>query len=361
MTMDDGVYEKLARHLDDLPGGFPATESGVEMRILRRLFSPGQAALAVHLTLMPKNAKALARRAGLPVLVVSERLEEMAQKGLVLRLKREGKPAMYGAAQYIIGIWEYQVNNLDTELIRDMKAYVPTLMNLDVWEKAPQLRTIPVGRSLSVEREVLAYEQAEELVRTRDKCLVAPCICRREHNMVGEGCDKPVETCLVFGMTVDFYQKRGIGRVIDRDEALEILKIADEAGLVLQPSNAQNIVNICCCCGCCCQVLKTIKRHPAPASVVSTPFVVTVDQESCEACETCVDRCQMGALHMVDDVVCLEAERCIGCGLCVTTCPSAALTLVRKSDSEQRKVPKSMMEALRNLRDVRETVGARRS
>jgi NAD-dependent dihydropyrimidine dehydrogenase PreA subunit len=267
---------------------------------------------------------------------------------------------LYSAAQYVIGIWEYQVNNLNPELIREMKEYVPTLLNLDTWKKAPQLRTIPVGRSLPIEREVLAYEKAHALVRSQNKILVAPCICRREHTMVGEGCGKPEEACLVFGMAVDYYQRRGIGRVIDQEEAMNILKMADEAGLVLQPSNAQNIVNICCCCGCCCQVLKTIKRHPKPASVVATPFVVSMDQEKCEGCATCIERCQMEAFRMEDNMVFLEPDRCIGCGLCVTTCPAEALELIRKPKDKQREVPKNMMEALKNVRAVREKFGIKR-
>jgi len=358
--MKNDIYEKLARHLDALPGGFPATESGVEMRILRRLFTPEEAALAVHLTLMPKKPEAIARRTGLSPEEVSARLEGMAQKGLIFRMEKGGKPALYGASQYVIGIWEYQVNNLDPELIEEMNQYIPTLMNLETWKKAPQLRTIPVGRSLTVQRDILPHEDAEALVRAQEKFLLAPCICRREHTMVGKGCGKPEETCLVFGIGADYYERNGIGRLIDLEEALEILKKADEAGLVLQPSNAKDVVNICCCCGCCCQVLKTIKRHPHPASVVSTPYVVAADPDTCEGCGTCVDRCQMEALTLKEDKVSLQADRCIGCGLCVTTCPSGSLSLVRKPKQAQQNVPKNMIMSLLHLKKVRHKLGAKR-
>jgi len=358
--MKNHIYQKLARHLDNLPGGFPATESGVEMRILRRLFAPEEAEVAIHLTLMPKKAGAIARRTGLRLEEVSARLEGMAKKGLIFRMEKQGKPALYGAAQYVIGIWEYQVNKLNPELIEEMNEYIPTLFNLETWKKAPQLRTIPVGRSLAVEHEVLPHEEAEALVRAQEKFLVAPCICRREHTMMGKGCGKPEETCLVFGLGADYYERNGMGRIIDLEEALEILKKADEAGLVLQPSNAKDVVNICCCCGCCCQVLKTIKRHPQPASVVSTPYVVEADPDSCEGCGTCVDRCQMEALSLEGDKIVLQADRCIGCGLCVTTCPSGALCLIRKPKQEQRYVPKNMIKTLFHLKKVRHQLGAER-
>jgi ferredoxin len=163
--------------------------------------------------------------------------------------------------------------------------------------------------------------------------------------MLGKGCEKPLETCLIFGVAVDYYERNGLGRVIDKQEALDILKEADEAGLVLEPSNAREIVNICCCCGCCCQLLRNFKRYPKPASLVSSPFMVVATPETCEGCGVCVERCQMDAVQMHDDRAVLETDRCIGCGLCVSTCPTGSLTLVRKPHPPHPGVPKDMTEA----------------
>jgi electron transport complex protein RnfB len=80
--MANDIYQKLAEHLDNLPGGFPPTESGVEMRILRRLFTPEEAALALHLTLIGEEPRVIARRAQLPTGEADHRLREMARKGL---------------------------------------------------------------------------------------------------------------------------------------------------------------------------------------------------------------------------------------------------------------------------------------
>ncbi len=265
--MSDHVYVRLARHLDDLPGGFPATESGVEMRILRRLFTPEEAALAVHLSLLAEEPRVIARRAKMPVARVAGQLEAMAQKGLVYRTQQEGHIPRYMAAQFVVGIWEYQVNRLEAELIRDFEEYLPALIAADGWGQVPQLRTIPVAESIDSRQTVLAYERAEELVRAQTRFAVAPCICRQEQRMLGEGCDKPLETCLVFGMAADFYVHTGKGRAISQQEALELLNLANEAGLVLQPGNAKEPLNICACCGCCCGVLRGAKHHPQPASL----------------------------------------------------------------------------------------------
>lgn len=353
--MTDTIYQKLARHLDNLPGGFPSTDTGVELRILKRLFTPEEAELALCLNLIAEEARVVARRARISRTEAEQRLEEMAKKGLIFRIVSKDGRAMYMASQYVIGIWEYHVNDLDPDFIRDMNEYTPTLVNADIWKKAPQLRTIPVKRSLTPQMEVMSYEMAEELVRDRKKALVAPCICRRERTIMGEGCDKPEEFCLVFDLGADYYQRNGLGRIIDKQEVLDILRKADKAGLVLQPGNAKKIVNICCCCGCCCGVLRTLKNYPKPADLVSTPFIAAADSDACNGCGVCEKRCQMDALRLENEKVVLDADRCIGCGLCVSTCPTKSLTLIRKPEPPE--VPKNMTEAFLQLGRERGKLG----
>ncbi len=356
--MTEGVFHRLARHLDGLPGGFPATGSGVELRILRRLFTPDEAELALHLTLLAEPVRVVAHRAGLEPPEAAKRLYDMSRKGLIYRLHKGDEPH-YMAAQYVIGIWEFHVNDLDPELIRDMNEYLPHLMQPETWRRAPQLRTIPVHAEVPVARDILPHEEAAALVKDRRRYAVAPCICRKEHRMVGEGCDRPLESCLVFDRAADYYVENGLGREIDEEETLRILRQADQAGLVLQPSGYQKISNICCCCGDCCQVLLAFKRHPDPASLVSSPFRVAYDPELCNGCGSCVDRCQMDAITLAGngEGVAVELKRCIGCGLCVTTCPEEALTLVRKPAADQPEVPASQARAYLSLARERGKLG----
>lgn len=247
------------------------------------------------------------------------------------------------AAQYVVGIWEYHVNDLDNELIKDMNEYLPLLFE-QAW-KVPQMRTIPIGRSLTPEHRVLPHEMAEELVRTQKRFSVGPCICRREHRMVGKGCTTREESCLGFGRAVEYRKRNGMGREIDLQETLDILKWADQAGLVLQPANAKDALWICLCCGCCCQVLKMFKRSSKPAATASSPFFASYNPENCQTCGICVVRCQMEALKLDSGAVRLDVDRCIGCGLCVSTCPTDSLSLVRKPESEQPEVPKNIIDA----------------
>ncbi len=334
------VYEQLALFLDTLPAGYPKTEDGREIDLLRRIFSPEEAELAQHLTLIAEPARVIARRVKRPVEEVAEQLESMARKGQIYSIHSSDGEPKYMATQFVVGLFEFQVGRLDREMAGETHAYLDSVPPT-FYERMPQLRTIPVGESIPVDSTVMLYEQAENLVRSQDKLRVNPCICRKQKGLLGEGCDKPSETCLVFGGAADYFERLGVGRAIDQDEALSILVQAEEAGLVLQPSNTQTAAFICCCCGDCCEALAIAKRHPRPAEILVSPFRAVVDEALCSACGDCEFRCQMEAIGVDNGYAVVDHYRCIGCGLCVTTCPEEAVTLARKPESEQAPVPRN--------------------
>lgn len=339
--MDD-VYKKLALHLDNLPGGFPATETGVELRILQRLFTPREADLALQLSMMLEPASAIAARVNLPEDTTAEMLDAMSRKGLIMR-SGKGEQTLYMAAQFVVGIWEYHVNDLDVGLIKDFNEYAPHLMKTQLDFKTQQLRVIPVAESVAAEMNIMPYEKAEEIIKKQSRIVVAPCICRKEHKMVGKGCDKPEETCLVFGGGAYYYEENGIGRSISQQEALEILRSGIKSGLVLQPGNSQKPLNICMCCGCCCQILKNLRTLDEPARFACTSYRAEVDAENCTACESCVSMCQMDAIT-VDEVARVNPDRCIGCGLCVTACEFDAIQLMEKDPDAKWVPPANIIE-----------------
>jgi Na+-translocating ferredoxin:NAD+ oxidoreductase subunit B len=360
ISTNSDIYETLARFLDDLPAGFPHTESGVELRILKRLFTPEEARLVTHLALIAETPRVIAHRAGLSLEETERLLESLERKQLVYVFREEGKPTTYMAEQFVIGFWEGQVNHLDRALVEDFEEYLPQLFNPEAWGKAPQLRTIPVKQSIPVEHLILPYEQAEEIIRSHSRFGVANCICRQEQRILGHDCGKPVESCLAFDGAAEHYERSGRGRLITREEALALLVQAEQTGLVLQPSNDQNPIVICMCCGCCCGVLRSLKAQPAPADLVSTPYVARLNEDLCAGCGTCIDRCPMDALTMDISAV-HDPKRCIGCGLCVTTCPTGALELVRKPAAQQPHVPKDVIWLNIRVARARGKLGAGRA
>jgi electron transport complex protein RnfB len=337
------VYERFAQFLDTLPAGFPRTEDGRDLQMLRKLFSPEEAELAQHLTLIAEPPRVIARRAKRPAEEVAQQLASMARKGLIYSICHGDKPPEYMALQYAVGFFEFQVGRLDREMAQRTSAYMDSIPP-SKWVEMPQIRTIPVGESIPAGSTVMIYEEAENLIRGQDRLRVNPCVCRKQKRLVAEGCDKPLETCLTFGDSADFYERLGVGRAIDQQEALAILAQAQEAGLVLQPSNTQKPDFICCCCGDCCEVLTIAKRHPRPAEILVSPFRAQVNDRLCSACGDCEFRCQMEAIGVDNGYAAVNKDRCIGCGLCVSTCPEGAVALVRKPEEEQQRIPRDLTD-----------------
>jgi len=335
------VYVKLRERLDDMAVGFPATESGVEMRILKKLFTEAQADLFIKLRPLPESPKDIAKRLNLDSDSLAGQLEEMAKRGLIFRV-RKGDNVRYAAVPYVVGIYEFQLNHMDAEFARDHEEYFETVFRKSIQGFAtPVLRTVPIDRSLVTEYPVAPFEDVLEIIDNQETIAIAPCVCRTTKDLVGERCDKPMENCFSFGSHAAYYVDNGMGRYISREEAKEIVIADEKAGLVMQPFNSQKAGGMCSCCGCCCGVLRGIKAQPSPADAVKSNYFAVVDPDECTGCETCLERCQMEAIALVDGIAEVLQKRCIGCGLCVTTCPTEAIALEAKAQDQQYEPPKT--------------------
>jgi Pyruvate/2-oxoacid:ferredoxin oxidoreductase delta subunit len=333
--MSDEVYERLREFLDRFPIGFPKTATGVEMRILRKLFTPEQAEAAVLLSPFPEEASQIAARTGRDASGLADLLEGMADDGLVLRLRRKGR-TVFQSAPFMIGLYEYSVKKIDRELAVMFKEFYDTALQTEMGaSNIPGFKVIPVGRHIAADLTLLPYHRLEEEVRAARKISVAECICRKEARLMGHGCDHPLEACLSFGAAAEYYIETGLGREITADEALDILKAADESGLVHAGANSKHLSNICNCCPCCCASLKGIvhKGHDK-RKYMNALYEAMVDGEACTACEACLERCPVGAI-LVEDAARVDRERCLGCGLCAGACPSEAISLHLRPDREE--------------------------
>ena len=148
--MNKEIYQKLAGHFDRLPDGFPPSRTGADLRLLEMLFSSEEAELAVHLGIERESAAVIAARAGLPEEVVAARLDEMVRKGLIFCCRGEDGPWLYQAVPLVVGLYEFQVNNLTPGLLRALDDYWSTMEARPRPPSIPQMRTIPVRQSISI-------------------------------------------------------------------------------------------------------------------------------------------------------------------------------------------------------------------
>lgn len=353
--MSESVYAKLRNQLDQYSIGYPATESGVEMKILKKLFEPEEAEMFLNLSLMVEYPESVAERSGLDVGHVSNLLEKMAEKGLIFRLRR-GDKVKYGASAFVVGSYEYQLKNMDGELAELMDQYLMEGFDGAFAGGGSLLRPIPVNRSVDVKYLVATYDDSREILKKQKKIALADCICRKQQHLVGNDCKKPIEVCFVFGSHADYYISRDMAREISAEEAMKVLEQCEAAGLVTQPATARNPGGMCNCCGDCCGILRVLNKMEKPAEVVISNYYARVDDEACVGCEVCLDRCQMKAITMNEDGVAeINLDRCIGCGLCVTTCDAEAMVLELKPEEERREPPESAGIYAAELANVRGT------
>ncbi len=356
--MSADLYRELQQQLDQYSVGFPPTDSGVEIRLLQKLFTPDEAEMFLNLSLLLQKPAEVAARMGREAGEVADLLEQMADKGLVFRLRR-GEEARYGAAPFVVGIFEYQLPDMDREFAELCEQYFQEAFGRQIAAHKAPMRPIPVGRSVDVAWPVAPYEDARKIFEGKDPIAVAECVCRKGQGLLDQGCDKPLEVCMMMGSHAEYYMSRGMARRISYEEAMKILDQCDEAGLVPQPFAAQDSGGMCNCCGDCCGVLRGIKKHPRPADMVFSSYIARVDEDACTACETCLDRCQMEAIT-VDDVAVVDEARCIGCGLCVTTCPGEAIRLEPKPEGQRDVPPAQAQEVMMRWSALRGTTLAPR-
>jgi Na+-translocating ferredoxin:NAD+ oxidoreductase subunit B len=339
MNNGEELYVRLQKHLDRQAVGFPATKSGVEIRILKHIFTPEEARIATCLSYKLEPLETLFERIGHLVEspdALKRLLDGIQKKGGIETHIKDGIP-YYCNAPLVVGMYEMQLNRLTPEFIKDFKEYTRDkkfgieFLSTD----RPQMRTIPIAKSILPQHHVGTYDEITQLLKNAEgPFAIHECICRKKKEMEGEPCrvtDRK-ETCLGLGSMARTSLTNGNGREISRDEAISIIEQNQKDGLVLQPSNTGKIDFICSCCGCCCGMLQMHTHLPKPLDYWASNFQAAVDPGACNGCGVCEERCQVGAVSVAEknQPAVVDSNRCIGCGLCVPTCANNAISLSKK-------------------------------
>jgi Pyruvate/2-oxoacid:ferredoxin oxidoreductase delta subunit len=304
------------------------------MRLLGMIINQEDASL---LLAMPGQSADLARKMGLPLDGTEEMIRVLYFKGLAFPSPKTDPPTWRmgrdfvqlhdatilwpDAPQAFLDQWQDIMENEWPELAKKFSQLLPR----------PFTRVIPVGVAVEADTQVLAFENVQEIIEQAKTLAVTKCTCR----LTAHKCDRPLEACLQVNRAAQYSIDRGTGREVGKEEALKILREAEEAGLIHVTMNKHQVDHfICNCCPCCCQTMPILIKGGIRV-IDPSRFQARVDQDQCTACGACLERCYFGALQADEEGQAqVEGEKCIGCGLCRVVCPVEAITLeaVRPED-----------------------------
>jgi Pyruvate/2-oxoacid:ferredoxin oxidoreductase delta subunit len=337
------VYRQLCEALAKRGGEYPGMEIPEFYALVEELFVPEAAAVYLAIPRGYHPASAIAAEMGKPEEEVAPILEAMADRGLCSAGKM-GDTIFYGSLPFVPGIFEFQFmrgtnTSRDKKLARLIHDYKTAVNAAKGPPKItfPTTRVIPVDRKIQADNTIHTYDQVAACIEKYEPLSVCTCYCRHEAKLIDENddCGKPNEVCMQFGMGAQFVIDRGMGRKISKEEAMDILKKCEDAGLVHSTINRQEIDWLCNCCNDHCVILKKALAQPKPGIALNSGFQPVRDPELCMACGTCIERCPAAALTMgANDVPQVDLDRCIGCGVCATGCPEEAITLVGRHGAQ---------------------------
>lgn len=249
-----GVYEKLADAMNVLPNGFPRTETGSDVRLLKFMYSEKEAELASQLTMHPESPADIAERIGRLRKEVTAGLFSMVREGKVWMRKVDGKKC-FRLAPFLVGSYEDHGKYMNEEMALLVEEYMADGGAKGIMGFNPAVhRVVPTPDASDLEW-ILPYDNVMEILNNAKTFHANECICRKETAALGRDCDAPKNNCMSFSTA----ERAPVPGDISREEAIEMIKEADKAGLVHSVSNVVDGIHyICNCCGCCCGILRGI-------------------------------------------------------------------------------------------------------
>ena len=348
--MADEAYERLAEALDALPNRFPRTESGVEIKILKWLYTPEQAHVFGYLKREPQTVEEIAEKAGLSSDQVKQQLDTVAMQMMGVARKRivDGQEK-FRLGPYILGIYEGTVEAMDKEFAELVEQHFREGAARTILEPQPGIMDIIPVRG-SVKPELLdPHEDIDAHFQRHERFYVLNCICRVQKNFIGSDCTMPVRRCAFVGMPASVPVSESI---LDREQALKLFTELEEMGHVHMGfygyifwTGEPQFMGCCNCCPDCCGVLRAMTEFGAVEAPQRSNYRAVVDMDACTSCGDCVQRCPIGAItEESDGTPIFNREKCFGCGQCALICPVDAIEMEKLPEEERFYPPRSMEE-----------------
>ena len=287
------------------------TEQDPEYYALECVVSDEQTDVALNMKVrIPISPAKLSEKCGKSLEETTRILEELLVIGVVEATRERGE-LEYVLPIFVPGVMEFMVMNVkqvekfpqiarafEQLSLKPMKGVTPMI---PVGGGGLGMHVIPVEEAIPADTQTASYEQLSYWLKKYDNFAVGDCSCRVTRRLMGEGCGHlEKDMCIVVGELAEFAVKTERARPITYDECLDILKRAEDNGLVHQVTNvdgSDKIFGICNCCRCSCFGLRTSQFFNTP-NMSRSNFVAKIDDEKCVACGQCVEYCPANAVKL---------------------------------------------------------------
>ncbi len=282
--------------------------------IFRKMVSIEEADILLEL---PTPSEEIAKKLELDKNTVDSMIQELYQKGLVVPTSKG-----YFMPRGIGQLHDTALTdpNLTTELADlwqrfSEEEWFPDRAKELAGAEEKYMRIIPAWKAIQTSSRILVEEDIRRIIEQSERVAIAPCPCRRRAKL----CDGMIDTCLQLNKAADYVAQRGTGRMVSKEEAIEMLGEAEEQGLI---HTAPPFSVVCSCCTCCCNMLRPLDKYDKlREGLRKSSYRSIVNEGLCTGCELCLDRCHFQAISMKNAKAAVDVEKCFGCGSCVVRCP----------------------------------------
>lgn len=360
----DSKYKKVVNVINSA-GGTPLPVTDILVDILKHIINENELDFVMAFKKnKSQTLEQLKQSSKLTEEEIDEKAESLAKKGVMFNQPNRQGVMVYRLLPFInVGIFEYtfmkeleytEENKDLATLFFKMQQEIRNLIQANYDYVVPSLlkqlpidRTVPIllnkatGKEIEIIlnqdlevpiEKVLPAQSVEELINKFDDIAVGHCFCRHHKDLLGEPCKQTEkrENCFTFGKSARHVSENGFGRLITKEEALNILKDAKEDGLVHKAYHpnfdlSKDETSICNCCTCCCG---QSQKNLIGVTINATNFIAKFNEEICKGCGTCVEKCHTAAIELNENNKAeLTGEYCIGCGICAYFCPENAISM----------------------------------
>jgi NAD-dependent dihydropyrimidine dehydrogenase PreA subunit len=349
--MVEKLWYKAARTIVRA-GIMPIQISDTLIELVQTLITADQAKFILIFKKSTLNLDQIKERTDLKDSALEKMLNELMNNGIIIATpSRSTGIIVYRLMPPIPGIFEFSLMKGETgEKEKKLAKLFDKLLNeltqgtqknydyiLAQLKKFPPLtRVVPVEEEVEVRQEiVLPQEDIFKIVDQNDIIGLTNCYCRHGKDLNEDPCkmNAPKDICLMFGKSAQFAIEHNFAKPISKPNVKKIIKEAEDFGLVhkifhVHQDPNREIEGICSCCKCCCGIFRMYYSGANALHTLSS-YIANLDENLCIGCGTCVEKCPMETIDLIDTIANINTEKCIGCGVCAHLCPEEAIKLKR--------------------------------